>query len=338
MLAYARDRVIRPIDDAQRVVLPGNRHPLARPEFRLKPVPSDFPMERMMLVLSPDAEQQAAARRSGGAAAATLIHLITINGLLRNASDSFLARRKGTLRLVVNWLQAHGMNVEEVSPGRRSIVFSGNAGQVTTAFHTRIQSYKVGGEVHHANENDPEIPKALAGVVGGVVSLHDFQTEPMHVTPTYNPVPSPSPSFSSGSTHYLTPADFATIYNLNPLYQNLTDGSGQNIAIVGRSNINLSDVRLFRSNFGLPAKDPQIILNGADPGIFDTNEESEAVLDVEWSGAVAKNATIKFVVSEVHELERWNLSFGAVHREPQHRASHEHEFRALRGGAWFFGK
>src|SRR5437868_12341013 len=73
---------------------------------------------------------------------------------------------------------------------------------------------------------------------------------------------------------------------------------GQSIAIVGRSNFNISDVRSFRSNFGLPAKDPQIILNGADPGIFDTNEESEAVLDVEWSGAVAKNATVKFVVSK----------------------------------------
>ena len=225
MLAYARDRVVRPIDDAQRVVLPGNRHPLARPELRLKPVSSDFPIERMMLVLTPDAEQQAQlddlVDQQRDPNSPYYHQWITPErfGQLFGASE-------WDIEIVVNWLQAHGMTVEEVSPGRRSIVFSGNAGQVTTAFHTRIQSYKVGGEVHHANENDPEIPKALAGVVGGVVSLHDFQTEPMHVTPTYNPVPSPSPSFSSGSSHYLTPADFATIYNLNPLYQNLTDGSG----------------------------------------------------------------------------------------------------------------
>src|ERR1051325_9255222 len=59
MLAFAKDRVVRPIDDEQRIALRGNIHPLAQAQFRLKPVPSDFSMERMMLVLSPDAEQQA---------------------------------------------------------------------------------------------------------------------------------------------------------------------------------------------------------------------------------------------------------------------------------------
>src|SRR5256885_8091753 len=49
--------------------------------------------------------------------------------------------------------------------------------------------------------------------------------------------------------------------------------------------------------FGLPANDPVIILNGADPGLV-SGDEGEADLDVEWSGAVAPKATIKFVVSE----------------------------------------
>src|ERR1041385_5746457 len=60
MLAFAKDRVVRPIDDSQRVVLQGNRHPLAQQSFRLKPVAPEFPMERIMLVLNPDLEQQAA--------------------------------------------------------------------------------------------------------------------------------------------------------------------------------------------------------------------------------------------------------------------------------------
>jgi len=38
-------------------------------------------------------------------------------------------------------------------------------------------------------------------------------------------------------------------------------------------------------------------LNGADPGLV-SGDEGEADLDVEWSGAVAPKATIKFVVSE----------------------------------------
>jgi subtilase family serine protease len=53
------------------------------------------------------------------------------------------------------------------------------------------------------------------------------------------------------------PADFAKIYNI----PSGADGTGQSIAIVGQSNINIQDVRDFRSIFGLPANDPQIILN-----------------------------------------------------------------------------
>ena len=61
--------------------------------------------------------------------------------------------------------------------------------------------------------------------------------------------------------------DFATIYNVLPLWNAGIDGTGQTIAIVGETNIHLSDIENFRSLFGLPAKDPQIILNGTDPGV-----------------------------------------------------------------------
>jgi len=39
--------------------------------------------------------------------------------------------------------------------------------------------------------------------------------------------------------------------------------------------------------FSYRQEDPKIILNGPDPGI--KRDETEAVIDVEWSGAVAKN-------------------------------------------------
>ena len=52
----------------------------------------------------------------------------------------------------------------------------------------------------------------------------------------------------------------------------------------------------FRSLFGLPANSPNVILDGPDPGF--NGDETEGDLDVEWSGAVAKNATIDFVIAE----------------------------------------
>src|SRR6185437_8706681 len=53
--------------------------------------------------------------------------------------------------------------------------------------------------------------------------------------------------------------------------------------------------------FGLPANAPQIIVDGPDPGRTRGDDETEADLDVEWSGGVAKGATIKLVVSESTE-------------------------------------
>jgi len=75
------------------------------------------------------------------------------------------------------------------------------------------------------------------------------------------------PRYTSGSTHYLFPADWAAIYNLNPLYKAGTNGAGTSIAIVGRSNINLADVSAFRAAAGLPAGNPTVILVGKNPGL-----------------------------------------------------------------------
>jgi len=68
--------------------------------------------------------------------------------------------------------------------------------------------------------------------------------------------------------------------------------------IVGQSNIKLPDVATFRSLSGLPANVPTLTLvpGSTDPLIVD-GDVQEATIDIEWAGAVAKNATIIFVYS-----------------------------------------
>ena len=286
------DRITSFIDDEQTVALPGNRHPLAVAENEVGAVAPDFPMQHMILTLLPDAAQQDA-----------LIQLVDAQ---HNPESSYYHQwltpeqygerfgiSEADVSQIAGWLQGHGFEVEEVTAGRRSIIFSGTASQVQSAFHTQIHSYKIGEEIHHANAMDPEIPAALVKVVGGVVSLHDFHSVPMHGLGR-----KASPEFTSGGSHYLSPADFATIYDLSPLYQQSITGSGESVAIVARTNINIADVAQFRTLFGLPANNPQIMVNGTNPGVTSPGEETEADLDVEWSGAVAKGATIKFVVSK----------------------------------------
>ena len=82
-----------------------------------------------------------------------------------------------------------------------------------------------------------------------------------------------------------------------PLLNASIDGTGQTIAVVGDSNINMQDVTNFRKMFGLPAKTPTITIptGSTDPGI--TLDEIESDLDVQWAGAIAKNATINLVIA-----------------------------------------
>lgn len=105
----------------------------------------------------------------------------------------------------------------------------------------------------------------------------------------------------------VTPWDFATIYNVSPLWSSGINGAGETIAIAATSDIDLSDVTAFRSTFGLPA--------GSTPNEIDTNglatrctstsstaicgigDLEENTIDTEWSGAVAPDAQIDLVVT-----------------------------------------
>jgi hypothetical protein len=215
------------------------------------------------------------------------------------------------IQAVTDWLTTQGFEVNRVAAGRTVIEFSGTAGLLRQALHTEIHKYVVNGEEHWANASDPQIPAALAPVVAGIASLHNFRRKP-----SYHPVGTFERSKATGrvrplftysqngfTAYAVGPGDFATIYNVGPLWTQGIDGTGQSIAVVAQSNINPQDVADFRQMFGLPAArstNPNIILNGSDPGVL-ASDESEAALDTEWSGAVAKGATINLVVSESTE-------------------------------------
>ena len=100
------------------------------------------------------------------------------------------------------------------------------------------------------------------------------------------------------------PQDFATIYNVLPLWNAGIDGTGQTIAVVGDSNINMQDVVNFPENAGLPAaKLPPSPSrrNSTDPGI--TDDEIESDLDVQWSGRNCQERHNSFRYCRQHELD-----------------------------------
>jgi hypothetical protein len=128
------------------------------------------------------------------------------------------------------------------------------------------------------------------------------------------------------------PWDFATIYNVSPLWSNGIDGTGQTIAIAGTSAIDIgetttgtgaavnasgaNDVATFRTFFDLPTNNSyntpiqksgnsqplQVCTDQTGEIPYPSNpceigDLEENTLDVEWSGSVAKNAQIILVSS-----------------------------------------
>ena len=193
---------------------------------------------------------------------------------------------------ITAWLSGEGFSGIQVARSRTFVQFEGTAARAQTAFQTPIHRYRWRGETHYANATDPQLPVAMRGVVRSIQGLNDFRMQPQRVRQFHA-------RFTPGipGRHFMAPGDFATIYDVQPLYSSGLDGTGARIAIVGQSNIQLSDSRAFRAASGLPPNDPTVIVAGVDPGLKTNGDRTEADLDIEWAGAVAPKATIVFVTS-----------------------------------------
>jgi uncharacterized protein (TIGR03437 family) len=195
---------------------------------------------------------------------------------------------------IVSWLKSQNLTVDSVNRGRTAISFSGNVRNVERALEVEIHNYEIDGEPHFSNNAEPSVPAAIGRFVSSIRGLDDFRMKPRSVR---RPVRL-QPNYTSITTgaHYLGPDDIAKIYNIQPLYNSGLTGKGQKIAVVGQTQIDLSDIRQFRTYFNLPPNDPTMLLipGSIDPGVSNA-DLAEADLDVEWSGAVARDAEIVYV-------------------------------------------
>ena len=185
------------------------------------------------------------------------------------------------------WLTSEGFTIDYTARGHDWIAFTGNAGQIEKSFRTSVHRYQANGEAHISISSDPSVPAEFASLIAGFLDMDDFRPHSMAVKPDY----------TSAGGHSLAPGDLATIYNFNSLYSAGIDGTGQKIAIVGQTNIYASDIAAFRTQYGLSATTIKVLQEGGtDPG-FNTDDLVEADLDLEWSGAIARNAALIYVYS-----------------------------------------
>ncbi|HEY3838043.1 MAG TPA: protease pro-enzyme activation domain-containing protein [Bryobacteraceae bacterium] len=278
-------RIVQAIDANRTIELQKHIHPLARPEFDRGPADPAFRLGYVTLVLKPTTTQQSD------------LEALLVEQQDRSSPNfhKWLTPEQFGIRfgiastdlaMIRSWLQGQGLHVEDTARGRNWIAFSGTATQVQHALHTEIHHFRVNSKDHYANVTNPSVPAAIAGLVRFFRGLDDFEPEAQSTVAPDNT--------SSGGSHSMAPDDFATIYNLTPLYDNNLMGDGQSIAVLGRTNIDMAGYQTFRSTYHLSATEPVMHLVGIDPGTSQS-DLGEAMLDLEWSGAVARNATLIYV-------------------------------------------
>jgi subtilase family serine protease len=205
---------------------------------------------------------------------------------------------------VTAWLQSQGLHVNWISPSRIFIAFGGTAADLNRSLQTQLHYYTVNGSQRISVSSDPMIPETLAPAVKAIHGLYTIDEQPLHRA---HSMQSDSPQLTSNSgNHYITPADFQTIYDLPPF----ASGYNWSIGIVGRSRTNFADFENFQNRTGTYFSNPTEIVptayGGQDPGPaytappgtgVDTGEQGEATLDVMRAGGVASSVNLLLVVA-----------------------------------------
>jgi uncharacterized protein (TIGR03437 family) len=300
------DRIAGEVDASRVLKVTGNINPQVKPELDEGPVDPAMKLNYVQLMLKSSAAQQA-----------------DLNQLLREqqrpGSPNFrkwlspeqFADRFGVSRAdigkITSWMRAQRLDIITVGRGRRYIAFNATAQQIQSAFKTELRHYRVNGELHFANAAEPSVPEAIQPLVQGFIGLDDFlpkaQSKPIASKPLSKEMSrgkGPAPRYTDSNGNYdITPGDLAIIYDVLPIYQAGYTGAGLYLAVMGQSQIQLSDIATFQSLFDLPpnAPQPMLIPGGTDPGLV-SGDEGESDLDIEYAGGIAYGAQILFVYAK----------------------------------------
>jgi len=295
--------VTQQLDETNLVTLRGSVHPMAGGAIDNGAVSDSFPAGRMILLLNRPPDRQAELDQ--------FLQSVSITGsanyhkwLTPEQFGAQFGPSDSDLQTASSWLTSNSLSVAKISKSRQLIEFSGTTGAMRSAFHAEIHQYNVNGETRYANATALKIPVALAPLIKGLSPLDSTHARPALETlgqASYSPrnhratvdwtLPNGSSTF-----YALAPEDFATQYDLAPLYKAGINGAGQTIGVINESNIDLSLVQAYQKLFGLSGAAPQLVIDGSDPG-DQSPVDIESYLDVEEAGAVAPGATVDLYIA-----------------------------------------
>lgn len=203
---------------------------------------------------------------------------------------------------VIASLAKYGLTATRTTATTLSV--TGLPAAVERAFSVSLHSYEVParqnvpGYTFHAPLSRPSIPPEISASVAGIVGLDSRPS----LRPLYRSVPHPlpgrrasTPPGTSDPFGYLTVADFASLYDVQPLYQKKVSGKGRTLGIMTLASFTPSDAFAYWSALGLSVDPNRLTIVNVDggPGApSDASGSLETTLDVEQSGGIAPGADI----------------------------------------------
>lgn len=270
------------------------QHPWVQPQFDAGRMPGGTKLTAMTLVFNRTPEQQAAL----GALLAAQQNPASPQYHQWLTPEQFGARfgmAQSDIDKVQTWLEQQGFTIDSVARSKTFIQFSGSVAQFEIAFQTQMHYYQAQGNRHFAPSSQLAVPSAFAGTVETIRGVSDFKPHSFHVPASAAQHAKHSYTFyGSNNTQYVlfAPGDIKKVYDI----PGSVDGTGQTIAVMGQSEVTLTDIENFQSAAGLTVKDPTLVFvpNSGTPA-FVSGDEGESDLDLEWSGAIAPGANIDLV-------------------------------------------
>ncbi len=204
---------------------------------------------------------------------------------------------------VESYYSAMGFKVWSYAYAPLVIVLQGTVGMFERAFGTMLFNFEFtypggSGAVFMTNTENPYIPAQFSSLIMHVYGL-SYSSEALLSTQNRQELKTEVSGISkltdhnlNGSRDLLTPAHLAQFYNVTGLEQLGFTGQGVKIGILGvGESANMSAISMFWDQYGI--HHPQVVFVNLTPnGMNPYREGVEADLDVEWSGAMAPNATI----------------------------------------------
>ncbi|MGA7381788.1 MAG: Ig-like domain repeat protein [Terriglobales bacterium] len=304
------DLVHAQVDVTQRVILSGHHPSWAVAANDAGAVPDDVVLGRLTLVLARTPQREAAFQRlledQQTIGSANYHHWLTPVEIGQQFGVS-----AHDVAAIKNWLESQGLHGVSAANAGNRIHFTGPASAVGSAFGAPLRYYRVSGEQRFSISSDPQIPKALAGIIKSVSGLYTLQAQPQYMKSNVQATFGSQGQFCNEGIcqSFIFPLDFSNIYGFGS-FPILTFGAGQTIAIAGRSRVYKPDVENFESLSELPKKDhvETIPPAGTDPGAAKSTgdctapsqicgDQGEATLDVTRATSVAPGATVNLVAS-----------------------------------------